>query len=590
VIADALGTIIPSVYENLESLAALADPPRKDRHDRLTQLANPFRTVMQPFSWKVQLIPFLVRPALRQRCPVTYAHMRLSGRFNYVGLLQYIGKKLTSLLALPPDNDDALYADTELEQAEDGGDPVTLGALFQRNWNRAVTVATSGVPTSEARAALQKTIFPENDEGVPQAGFRPNKLDAWPVLIVLESITSAHNEFIRIVQQYGKIRVDSVADADVNEDVVMSLTSFNERAVHSYRALLGIDGVPEFDEGSEQDFLKELAEWVYWLIILPAINCGAKASAASASESLVARFDNQFEKQNLDAVQRRALREHVRGTGKSPGLLLFLERIMLEVLSSISNPLLADKPQRETRILKFWNDKRQGVVLPLLEKAGETSFTEANNAAASSAFEIKHLSSVYRYLTAGGEDFASIPADSMPRNILVNFVEKLRVHETDIGQQASEDFPGRGALIAKIVADMKEEWIEPGNDKIKPIIAQWEARFIAPSRTLLSDDEKESLAQLKRNAKYETTLKCVFEQHQVLRKKLKGDVGVRLGALPDGDLIAFISKRENDFLRSGRTVLSGEERVALDDLKQRIAQIQGPTLKDLVEHFPKTWD
>jgi hypothetical protein len=69
--------------------------------------------------------------------------------------------------------------------------------------------------------------------------------------------------------------------------------------------------------------------------------------------------DNKFEKQNLDVIQRRALREHVRDTVKSPGLLL-------EILSIIS--------QRETRIIKFWNDKREGVVLPLLE----TTFTETN--------------------------------------------------------------------------------------------------------------------------------------------------------------------------------------------------------------------
>jgi hypothetical protein len=48
---------------------------------------------------------------------------------------------------------------------------------------------------------------------------------------------------------------------------------------------------------------------------------------------------------------------------------------------------------------------------------------------------------------------------------------------------------------------------------------------------VLSDDEKESLAELKRNARDEDTLKFVIDHCQVLRKNLKGNMAIPLGAL-----------------------------------------------------------
>jgi hypothetical protein len=100
------------------------------------------------------------------------------------------------------------------------------------------------------------------------------------------------------------------------------------------------------------------------------------------------------------------------------------------------------------------------------------------------------------------------PGRQLLPNILVNFIEKLRVHDTDIKQQANEDHPGHRVLIAK-----KEKWINARSEKVKSIIAARERDFIRTRRTVLSDDEKESLAELKRNTRDENRLKFIIDHH-----------------------------------------------------------------------------
>jgi hypothetical protein len=410
---------------------------------------------------------------------VTYAYLRLLSRFRNVSLLRWITPGIQEILTnreLPDDPD------------------------FDGAWNTALDIVEGCVLTNDARDGLARTRLPIDDESVDP--FLPNSLDRWPVLIVLNALTSAHNEFVRILQQHANIRVGEVSDVD--ELVRMDPTRFNDMFVRSCRGQIGPDGVPLFDADSERQFVKELTSSNYWIILLPVINCGTTVTS-TASHSLVVRFDEQYKSRvGLDEEQRRALTGHVKDVNQGPGLVMFLERVMLR---SLADCLQGKAPRDEQTINDYWDSTHPGP-LPLLEKTGKNAFAAANN---QKRFQLRHLSSVYRFITESAESLLAVPQGNLPWSIMCQFAEKLKLVEGDIGQQAHEDCPGRRSLIVKIVVDMRNNGVENDQDRLMPAIKKWLELYVDTKRTMLSGEERRALDDLKRQLGEAATWKDLVE-------------------------------------------------------------------------------
>jgi hypothetical protein len=467
VFGHAIGAIIPGVFENLGKLAVLADSASADRYAAITG----GDVIVRPFSWKQQLLPFLLSPALRARCPVTYAFMRLSPRFRNVRVLFEVAGEVARLAA---------SAVSHPEQT------INLDDVVRAAWNLAVDDVLSGVLTPEARRAIAG-IRLSDGKPVYAKAFLPNRLECFPMLIVLEALSGAHNEFIRTLQRLSSVAVSAVADTDVashDEVVHLEPSKYNLLAIHSYHGQLAPDGVPLFDEVSDSAFAKAVSGSLFFVITHPAINSGITVNPSASTESLVSRFRRSYpQTEDLTADQRRALTVHVKAANRAPAVMLLLERVMLSVLAQIRDP-----PAGSVLISDFCAAKFSDDPLPLLEQAGAAAFGSARNAAGNHGFTMRRLAAIYAFLTEQRSDSQVVPDGCLARVIVANFTAGCEVLPPDIGQHNIADADAMRTLIPKILVDAG---VKAAETPLLQFLEQWEPHAI------LSTGEGDALSAIK---------------------------------------------------------------------------------------------
>jgi hypothetical protein len=166
--------------------------------------------------------------------------------------------KLLFMIADPLSS--ALKGETEVD------DPMLFESdTFPDSWNIAIGYVLAGVLTPEARKVIKETQFPDAKFG----SFLANKLDASPSLIIAEGLSVAHDEFVRTLQSHSSTRVNLIDSGFLvpsDETVHFDLTACNTFAIHSYRDQLRPDGIPGFDESSEESLVTSFESTVVHLI------------------------------------------------------------------------------------------------------------------------------------------------------------------------------------------------------------------------------------------------------------------------------------------------------------------------------------
>jgi hypothetical protein len=360
-------------------------------------------------------------------------------------------------------------------------------------WNYALDCIVSGVLTPEARAALEASRFTDENEPDPNV-FLIGKLDAWPLLLVFEGLSVAHNEFVRILQRHTNTRPGSLEESYLfpEDDVVhFDLTTCNSFAIHSYRGDLQADGIPQFNEDSEGRLVKSFEATVPYVITLSFLD-EIKVTPGVVSESPIACFTRLFGKSvKITAEQRRALRVHVKETNKASGLMLLLERIVRHILGTGVAKVKPDQGIADYIQAHF---KRED--LPLIERTAEAALAAARNAIGDEGadFALRRLVKIYEFLGETGEDLMSPPDGGLTQLIVDRFAQLTDVAETDIGQYAEpHHHPGMRSLIPKIVADSYEK-LKAGGAAIREPLAEFVGTWRAAGTVvLLSAREREAL-------------------------------------------------------------------------------------------------
>jgi hypothetical protein len=424
VFGAALGDVMPGVWAHLEDIALRVCPGNKSEYEA----AKGAYGVVLPFSWKQQLIPFLVDPVLRKQAPVTYHYQRLQGSFHRILLLPPIVSVLAPVFnrlkgALDTEEGPDFDALADDGWADDDG-------FFSQAWTEARDIVANGLMTPAARKALE---IPEDAFVPPVCPVLFSRLDEWPALIVLEGLSHCHNEFLRILQRHATVSTRDVSDVHLipqSDPNKLDLTPLNRLFITSYRGKLRPDGVPAFDGATEKAFIAELSKEVYSYILHPLINVGITPIPIAPSESVPARFARLFTKGRasfaVDEDQRIRLIGTVKQKSRGPGLMMFLERVMLKVLNE------SDAVPPSRGIVDYWTEKYSDQKLPLIEEAGKKALINAKSSGASRDFTIGQLAKIYDVLAADDAEYNAERAQTLGDKIVYDVMTKFGIHPNEI--------------------------------------------------------------------------------------------------------------------------------------------------------------
>lgn len=526
--AKAMSSIIPGVYGNLHSYAGnllsenLKNVVKNEPNDKYSMI--------NPSSWRHFILPFIINASLRDICPVTYAYLRLSNHFSYVRHLPNLMPTLNliwenrSKVESNPNYKFEDFAEFLAQQrvgsSKDQKDKETAEieikeefTLFFKFWKDATKIALNGILNKEARIEIMKTIYPpkdgkpleifdeqEDDEegdfyeticSIPVRGFLPFSHDRWPVLIVLECLTRAHNEFISILEQHSSIIVHSVNDDQIPkdddfDDITMHPSLFSQYFIQSYRNRINADGLPDYDADLEKSFIGILSSKIYNTILHPLINCGAQVSNDSFNENLAGKFSKSQETSELSKSQVIFLKD-LKGKGKGPGLMMILEKIMLR------EGIRQGHTNSEISIIEYIHDHLKES-LTLIELEGFYALSAAKNQL-QEEFTLKHVSKIFNLLDQPLE-IATGELKSVDDLIIDKFIKMAGITERtsgEIGLDPSGNWSGLANAILYIIIDLTNSGILNNKYESKTVQDALQDYLNLNSKTLLSEEESKGL-------------------------------------------------------------------------------------------------
>lgn len=470
----AMDGIIPAVHQNIVKLADWTqgkstskdyDEPDSDKYHSI-----------YPFSSYIFLKQFIVDPGLRRKCPVIYAYLRLQSRFcltsriyTIADMLHRVWDKYQQLVAdVEPPEDDQGHEEDENEE----GDGKTFAELeidddqlraFLDCWRGAVQFIDCGPMTSKARARLEKTVEladlvdSELEEGESLGSkvfirpFLPYEPTSWPGLIVLESLSKAHNEFISILQQHAKIHSFDINDKDFNKSKVMETTIFGQFLVRAVRGHLGPDCLPIFDEECERYFVQQASLLPYYYIIHPGINYSLSEDISMSSKGLVTLYEERFDTIDLSEEQKKMLHKYIKEDDKTAGALLLLTKFMFTALDDRNSN--AGNFQSTTYLSTFI-EKANNITKTPIEEESYSALLVAKGKLRED-FKVGQFSKIYTFLSDPIDQCRK--AFSLQEAVIKNVITACEIKDAEIdniGLPNVTDYRPYFTVIPKVFADL----------------------------------------------------------------------------------------------------------------------------------------
>lgn len=515
----AMDGIIPAVHQNIVKLADWTQEKKSSKdYDEPNSDEN---HSIYPFSAPIFLRQFILDPGLRRKCPVIYAYLRLHSRFCLTNRIPVIANMIHRIWEKYeekvkdeiPKEDDNKDEDEDDEEKGDGTTFKDLGIedeelnAFFDCWSGAASFVANNPMTMKARKRLEKTLElckeePEENETLASKiyvrPFLPYEPDSWPGLIVLESLSKAHNEFISILQQHSRIHSFNTNDKEFNKSKVMDTTIFGQFLIRSIRGHLGPDCIPIFNEEAEKYFVQQASLLPYYYILHPFINFSFKEDIAMNSKGIVLLYEERFDTIDLTEEQKKMLQIYIKEDDRTAGALLLFKKFMFAALDDRnSNGTL-----QSTTNLSTFIEKNQIQKTPI-ENESYSSLLIAKGKLKED-FKVGQFSKIYTFLSEPIDHCRK--AFSLQEAVIKNVITKCEIKNSEIDNISLpdvSDYRPYFTVIPKVFADLLRKDKCNGSKEFTSLtptklIELWE-KIDEKERMLIDKDEANALATIKKN-------------------------------------------------------------------------------------------
>lgn len=524
----AMDGIIPAVSQNIVKLANWTQSKVPKNNDEYEEPETDKNHSIYPFSGHLFLREFLLNPTLRRTCPVIYAFLRLQSRFCLTKRIPIISDMLIRIWdvysSMVPDNEEEEESkENENEEDEnDGDDGKTFKDLeitdeelipFLNCWNDALDFVDNGPLSVKAREKLQKSREEaqkasesaeeedQNDEDkeykiaskVSIRPFLPYEPSVWPGLIVLETLSRAHNEFISILQQHSKILVFDVNDIEFLDSQVIDITVIGQIFSRAIRGKLGPDCLPIFNEEVEKEFIQQSALLPYHLILHPIINFAAKEDITMNSKGLIQFYEEHFNTIDLTEEQKKMLNKYIKECNKTAGALLLLSKYMFAAVSK-------GNTFKSTDNLSTFIENEKIEKTPLEDESYSALLIAKGKLRED--FKIGQFSKMYAFLSEPIDNCRK--AYSLQEAIIENVISACQIKTVEIDNITIpnvKNYRPYFTVIPKVLGDILKNNKNP-DDKLKltpptKLIEMWE-NYDEKKKLLIDKEEREALEEIKK--------------------------------------------------------------------------------------------